>query len=96
MRSGGGYAVPGFWQPEAPSQPLDAYMCTGVLTTDLFVLAVDEFAEQLAAPAVLVLGNASIHTALLMRECHAAWAAAGLTLLFLPPYSLEINKIEMR
>ena len=96
MRSGGGYAVPGFWQPGAPSQPLDAYMCTGVLITDLFVLAVDEFAEQLVAPAVPVLDNASIHTALLMRERHATWAAAGLTLLFLPPYSPEHNKIEMR
>ena len=71
-------------------------MCTGVLTTDLFVLAVNEFADQLAAPAVLVLDNASIHTAHLVRERHAAWAAAGLTLLFLPPYSPELNKIELR
>ena len=45
---------------------------------------------------MLVLDNAPIHTALLMRECHAAWAAAGLTLLFLPPYSPELNKIELR
>lgn len=30
-----------------------------------------------------------------MRERHAAWAARGLTLLFLPPYSPELNKIEL-
>ena len=96
VRSGGGYSVPGFWQPGAPSQPLDAYIRTRVLTTDLFVLAVNEFAEQLAAPAVLMLDSASIHTALLVHERHAAWAAAGLTLLFLPPYSPEHNKIELR
>jgi hypothetical protein len=90
-----GYSVLGFWQPGAPSQPLDAYVRTGTLTADLFVLAVNEFAEQLAAPAVLVLDNASIHTAHLVRERHAAWAAAGLTLLLLPPYSPELNKIEL-
>ena len=95
VRGGGGYSVLGFWQPGAPGQPLDAYVRTGALTADLFVLAVNEFAEQLTAPAVLVLDNASIHTAHLVRERHAAWAAAGLTLLFLPPYSPELNKIEM-
>ena len=94
VRGGGGYSVLGFWQPGAPGQPLDAYVRTGALTADLFVLAVNEFAEQLTAPAILVLDNASIHTAHLVRERHAAWAAAGLTLLFLPPYSPELNKIE--
>ena len=96
VRGGGGYSVLGFWQPGAPGQPLDAYVRTGALTADLFVLAVNEFVEQLTAPAILVLGNASIHTAHLVRERHAAWAAAGLTLLFLPPYSPELNKIELR
>ena len=95
VRGGGGYSVLGFWQPGAPGQPLDAYVRTGALTADLFVLAVNEFAEQLTAPAILVLDNASIHTAHLVRERHAAWAAAGLTLLFLPPYSPELNKIEV-
>ena len=40
-----GYSVPGFWQPGAPGQPLDAYVRTGALTAGLFVLAVDEFVE---------------------------------------------------
>ena len=44
---------------------------------------------------MLVLDNASIHTAHLVRERPAAWAAAGLTLLFLPPYSPELNKIGL-
>ena len=95
VRGRGGYSVLGFWQPGAPGQPLDAYVRTGALTADLFVLAVNEFVEQLTAPAVLVLDNASIHTAHLVRERHAAWAAAELTLLFLPPYSPELNKIEL-
>ena len=95
VRGRGGYSVLGFWQPGAPGQPLDAYVRTEALTADLFVLAVNEFVEQLTAPAVLVLDNSSIHTAHLVRERHAAWTAAELTLLFLPPYSPELNKIEM-
>ena len=95
VRGRGGYSVLGFWQPGAPGQPLDAYVRTGPLTADLFVRAVNEFVEQLTAPAVLVLDNASLHTVHLVRERHAAWAAAALTLLFLPPYSPELNKIEL-
>ena len=62
-----GYSAPGFWQPGAPDQPLDAYVRTRALTADLFVLAVNEFVEQIIASAVLVLDNASIHTAHLVR-----------------------------
>src|SRR4028119_1602339 len=46
------------------------------------------------APTVLVLANASIHKAPLARARHPEWAARGLRLLFLPPYSPELNKIE--
>ena len=65
------------------------------LTADLFVLAVHDFAQCLDRPTVLVLDNASIHKAHAVRACHAEWAAKGLTLLFLPPYSPELNHIEL-
>ena len=96
VRRGGGYSVLGFWHPGGPGQPLDACVRTGARTADPFVLAVNEFVEQLTAPAILVLANASIHTAHLVRERHAAGAATGLTLLFLPPCRPERNKIEVR
>lgn len=95
VRGRGGHSVLGFWQAGAAGQPLTAYRRTGALTADLFVLAVDEFSQRLAAPTVLVLDNASIHKAHLVRARHAAWAARGLRLLFLPPYSPELNKIEL-
>ncbi len=60
----------------------------------MFVLAVNELVEQLP-PTVRVLDNASIHQAHLVRDCQAAWAARGLTLLFRPPYSPELNKIGL-
>lgn len=94
-RGRGGYSVLGFWQAHAPAQPLHAYVREGSLTADLFVLAVNDFCETLTGPTVLVLDNASIHKAHLVRERHAEWAAKGLTLFFLPPYSPELNHIEL-
>jgi len=95
VRGSGGHSVLGFWQAHAPGQPLQAYVRAGALTADLFVLAVTDFAQSLDRPTVLVLDNASIHRAHVVRACHAEWAASGLTLLFLPPYSPELNHIEL-
>ena len=95
VRGAGGHSVLGFWQAGGAGQPLAAYVRAGALTADLFVLAVDDFCQALRGPAVLVLDNASIHKAHAVHARHAEWAAHGLTLLFLPPYSPELNKIEL-
>jgi hypothetical protein len=95
VRGNGGHSVLGFWQAGASGQPLTAYTRAGALTADLFVLAVDEFSQALHGPTVLVLDNASIHKAHAVRARHGEWAARGLSLLFLPPYSPELNKIEL-
>ena len=94
VRGSGGHSVLGFWQAGVAGQPLPAYCRVGALTADLLALAVDEFSQTLRAPTGLVLANASIHKALLVRARHPEWAARGLRLLFLPPYSPELNKIE--
>jgi len=94
VRGRGGHSVLGFWQAAVVGQPLVAYQRAGALTADLFALAVDEFSRSLSGPTVLVLDNASIHKAHVVQARHAEWAARGLTLLFLPPYSPELNKIE--
>jgi transposase len=45
-------------------------------------------------PIVVVLDNASIHRARVVRDALPAFAARGLTLFYLPPYSPELNAIE--
>lgn len=95
VRGSGGHSVLGFWQAHAPTQPLHAYVREGSLTADLFALAVTDFCQHLSGPTVLMLDNASIHKAHVVRDCQAQWAAAGLTLLFIPPYSPELNLIEL-
>ena len=97
--NGGGYSVLGFWRPADPQQTgrqaFHSVVATSSFTAELFVAAVDEWVATLSQPTVLVLDNASVHQAAQVRARHADWAAQGLTLLFLPPYSPELNRIEI-
>ena len=49
---------------------------------------------QITGPTVVVLDNASVHTAGLIQRCRATWAARDLHLFFLPPYSPHLNIAE--
>ena len=77
MRGSGGHSVLGLWPAAAPGRLLYAYQRAGALTADLFVLAVDEFAQTLDRPTVLVLDNAPIHKARPVRQRRADQAARG-------------------
>ena len=93
------YPVLGFWRPADPQatghQEFTAIVSATAFSAELFVLAVNEFVAHLVQPTVLVLDNASIHRAQAVKAQRAGWAARGLTLLFLPPYSPELNRIEI-
>ena len=97
--AGGGYSVLGFWRPADPQatghQTFTAIISATAFTAELFVLAVAEFLTHVVQPTVLVLDNASIHKAHAVKARVADWANRGLTLLFLPPYSPELNRIEI-
>ena len=95
VRGRGGCSVLGFWQAGVGGQPVTAYQRAGSFTADLFALAVNDFSLTLTGPTVLVLDNASIHKAQLVQAQQPVWAERGLTLLFLPAYSPELNRIEM-
>lgn len=90
VRGQGGCSVLGFWQAAVGSAPVVAYQRAGSITADLFALAVDEFSQTLVVSTVLVLDNASIHKAQLVRAYRQVWADRGLLLLFLPAYSPEL------
>lgn len=98
-RGAGGYSVLGLWRPADPQgtgrQDFVGLLSATAFTADLFVAAVQEWAGSLTQPTVLVLDNASIHKAGLVQAHLAGWAAQGLTLLFLPPYSPELNRLEI-
>lgn len=97
--AGGGYSVLGFWRPaDALGSGRQLFMgvrAAPAFAAELFVLAVADFLASLTQPTVLVLDNASIHKSLLVKAQLAQWAEQGLTLYFLPPYSPELNRIEI-
>ena len=74
---------------------LRSEMSTGKMTAGKVVRFLDEFAEAVKKMTVVVIDNASIHTAKAMTEKLGDWAKKGLHLYFLPTYSPELNLIEI-
>jgi hypothetical protein len=48
-----------------------------------------------SSPRIVVIDNAAIHKGEAMESKRRQWAAQGLYLYYLPPYSPELNKIEI-
>ena len=72
------------------------------VTTDTVVKAFDAFVERYAGkyettkvPCLVVLDNASIHRSRAFKEKLADWQQSGVRVHFLPPYSPELNLIEI-
>ena len=74
---------------------LKSYMCETSVKSDKVVEVFDDFSLQLTKPTVVVLDNASFHKSKIFKANIAKWANRGLTLLYLPPYSPQLNIIEM-
>lgn len=74
---------------------LKSYLKESSVKSDTVVEVFDDFSAQLTKPTVVVLDNASFHKSKIFKANIAKWANRGLTLLYLPPYSPELNIIEM-
>ncbi|WP_020652331.1 transposase, partial [Massilia niastensis] len=56
----------------------------------------DQIADQPhAVPRIVLLDNAAIHKGEAMEKRRWHWARQGLHLYYLPPYSPELNRIEI-
>lgn len=77
---------------------LEVKRATGKMTSKTVLEMLDgaaENASKAAVPSVVVLDNASIHTAKIIQEKRPEWEEKKLFLYFLPPYSPELNIIEI-
>lgn len=64
------------------------------ITAAFMVEQLDRFSFQLTKPTVIVLDNASIHTADKIKKQLCVWQNRGLFLFYLPPYSPHLNIAE--
>lgn len=67
----------------------------GSLTSRFVFDYLERLSFTLKKPTVIVLDNASVHTAKIIRERRKVWEERGLTLFYLPPYSPQLNLIEI-
>ncbi len=67
----------------------------GSVTSKVTIAIFDEFVSQIKEDTFVVLDNASIHTSKLFSSKIEEWQKRGLYLLYLPPYSPQLNKIEL-
>lgn len=74
---------------------LKAYIKESSVTSDTVIEVFDDFSLQLTKPTVVTLDNASFHKSKKFKENIPKWANRGLNLMYLPPYSPELNIIEI-
>lgn len=73
----------------------ESYVFEGSVTSDVVIACIDDFVKTLKRNTILVIDNAPMHTSNAFLENLAKWENKGLTLLNIPPYSPELNKIEI-
>ena len=90
---GPGINVAGFLRHDGAD--FHAYASTESIHSEDVILFFNDFCQQLTQPTVVVLDNASTHRSAAFRAQIPTWESQGLTLFYLPPYSPELNRIEI-
>jgi transposase len=65
------------------------------ITSSFVFEYLERLSFMLKKPTVIVLDNASVHTAKIIRQQRKVWEERGLTLFYLPPHSPQLNLIEI-
>ena len=74
---------------------LKSYIADGKVDSDKIIEVFDDFSNTLIKPTIVVLDNASYHKSKKFKSNLYKWMNKGLTLLYLPPYSPQLNIIEI-
>ena len=76
-------------------QTFDSYVFQGAIDASIAIACINSFAAKLTRPTTLVIDNAPIHTSREFQLMIPEWERQNLCLWFLPPYSPELNLIEI-
>lgn len=74
---------------------VEAQIYEGAATAKCVIKFFDDLCETLTKKTIVILDNASIHKANLVKDKQKGWAEKNLFLQFIPAYSPELNKIEI-
>lgn len=74
---------------------LASWVVEGSINSDTSIAILDEFATQITKKTVVVIDNAPIHRSKKFMAKIDSWARRNLLIYFLPPYSPELNLIEI-
>ena len=72
-----------------------AYEIEGSIDATVVVACFDALAARINRETWVIIDNAPQHTSKLFRSKLKAWSEIGLHIKYLPPYSPELNKIEI-
>ena len=73
----------------------NSFVFEGGVNTSIVTACIDEFSKQIKKPTTLVIDNASTHTSNEFNENLEKWKERKLTIYHIPPYSPELNIIEI-
>ncbi len=65
------------------------------MTSSVVIACFNEFCKTLTKKTVVVIDNASVHTSKEFKENIPKWKTNKLIIKYLPPYSPELNLIEI-
>lgn len=72
-----------------------SFVFEGGINTSVVTACIDEFSKQIIKPTTLIIDNASTHTSNEFNESLKKWEERKLTIYRIPPYSPELNIIEI-
>nr|WP_275575222.1 transposase [Methylocucumis oryzae] len=72
-----------------------SWVFDGTISSAIVVAFFDELADSLTRPMAAVIDNASIHTSHEFTQNLEEWRKKGLIIVNIPPYSPELNLIEI-
>jgi transposase len=84
--------VMGFFSPD---NRLISFTFECTINSDAVIACFDEFVKQTTKTSVAVIDNAPMHHSTDFCDKINEWAEKGLFIMYLPPYSPELNKIEI-
>jgi transposase len=72
-----------------------SFVFEGGINTSIVTACIDEFSKQIEKPTTLIIDNASTHTSNEFNENLEKWKERKLSIYRIPPYSPELNIIEI-